>query len=381
MASPHPHPTGLLVTCPVDLCCPSAGFTAVERLRAMGCTVTVPAQGCCGRTLLERGDRRGATGMAHGMIGAFAGCGPVAVPNRACAAMVRDQYPVLLADDAAWGGRARDLAARCRDLTDLLIRAGDPRTDALSRQVIATRDRTLAHLDRHLRMVEDRLRDSGGQVHWATSAGDAVAIIRQLCLNHGIGPAILDGSPLLMEIGLEEALAGAGMTGSGAASPPLIGISGAGFLVAETGSAVIIPDAGPDAGLDSGAADTLFAPCHIVVAAIDRVVPTLSDASALLRLWSEGGGLPPRVLFATGPRGAGDADGPDIFHLVLLDNGRTDLLAASGAPPPRLAQRAGWVWRLLSRHPSLYRRVTSFVSRVHGYGGSFQARWRDAGHG
>lgn len=373
MQSPHTPPTGLLVTCPVDLCRAAAGFTAVERLRAMGHAVAVPAQGCCGRTALERGDRQAAAALARGMIGAFAACGPVAVAHRACAAMVRDQYPLLLGDDPAWADRAVDLARRCRDLADILIQAGDPQTDPLSRRVTAIRDRTLAHLDPYLRMVEDRLRDQGGQVHWAASATDAVAIIRQLCLNHGVGPALLDSSALLVEIGLEAALAREGMTGSGTGATPLIGISGARFLVAETGSAVIIPD--------EGMADTLFARCHIVVAAIDHIVPTLSDAGHLLRLWSRGTGGPARVLFATGPRGVDEADGPDIFHLVLLDNGRSDLLAAAVAAAPPLAQRAGWFWRMLSRHPVLYRRVTSLLCRVHGRGGSFQARWRDGGNG
>lgn len=373
MPSPHPHPTGLLVTCPVDLCRPAAGFRAVERLGAMGHAVTVPVQGCCGRTALEQGNRQGAATLARRMIGAFAGYAAVAVPHRACAAMVREQYPALLADDPAWAGRARDLAARCHDLDDLLNPAGNAALPALSRHAARTKDRTLARLDRHLRSVEEQVRSNGGRVHWALDGPDAVAIIRQLCLNHGIGPAILDHSQLLAEIGLEAALARDGMTGSGTHTIPLIGISGAQFLVAETGSAVIIPS--------DGTAHILMARCQIVVAALDQVVPTLSDAGQLLRLLPQGGDGPERVLFATGPRRPEEADGPEHFHLVLLDNGRTDLLAVSVAAPPALAQRAGWGWRLLSRFPTLYRGITSLLCRVHGRGRSFQGRWRKAGHG
>ncbi|OYQ32430.1 hypothetical protein CHU95_16650 [Niveispirillum lacus] len=373
MPSSHPHPTGLLVTCPVDLCCPEAGFTAAEKLRVKGHTVTVPAQGCCGRTMLERGDRQGAAILARGMINAFAGCASIAVPHRACAAMVRDHYPALLSVDPVWADRARHMAARCHDLADLLAPHAEPCPDRPGLQVTRTRDRTLRHLDQHLRSVEAQLTESGGRVHWASDGPDAVSLIRQLCLDHGIGPAMLDHSPLLIEIGLEEALARDGMTGSGMMSVPLIGISGALFLVAETGSAVILPS--------DGKAHLLLARCQIVVAAIDQIAATLSDAGQILQVLPQGSDGPSRVLFATGPRATDEADGPDHFHLVLLDNGRTDLLDASMAALPGLAQRAGWIWRTLSRFPVLYRRATSMLCRLQRRGGSFQARWRDAGHG
>lgn len=371
MPSTVPTRTGLLVTCPVDLCRPALGFTAVERLRAVGCGVEVPAQGCCGRTALEKGDRRGAALMARTMIDAFEGYEHVVASHGACAAMVRDQYPLLLNDDPAWAGRAHDLAGRCRNLTDFLTGTGDE--TARGQAVAAIRDRTLTQLDRHLDLFEARARAVGSQIHWAGDAAEALAIIRQICLSHGVGPVMHDGSPLTVEIGLDAALAEAGMNGSGMPSMPLIGITGACFLVARTGSAVIVPG-------DGNAAPAL-ARCHIVLAAIDRIVPDLSDAGQLLRLSHAERGMPARVLFTTGPRQPDDADGPDRVHVVLLDNGRADLQAASVAPPPTMARRAGPVWRLLASRPGLYRRVTSWLMRIGGRGGSFQARWRNAGHG
>lgn len=367
MPAPAPLRTGLLVTCPVDLCHPAPVFTAVERLRAEGRAVEVPAQGCCGRTAIEKGDRRGAAAMARATITALQGFDRVVAPHRACAAMVRNQYPRLLSDDPAWAGKARDLASRCRDLTDT-----DDDTP-VGRAANATRDRMLAQLDRHLELFETQARAAGSQVHWADDATAALAIIRQLCLNHGVGPVIHDRSPLVMEIGLEPALAQAGIAGSGVPATPLIGISGARFLIARSGSAVIVPDDG-----DAGPA---LARCHIILAAIDRIVPDLSDAGPLLHQPDTGQGMPPRVLFVTGPRQPDDADGPDRVHIVLLDNGRADLLAASTAPPPPLARRAGPVWRMLAERPALYRLVTSWLSRITGRGHSFQGRWRDAGHG
>lgn len=365
MSPPVPPRTGLLVTCPMDLCQPALGFTAVERLRAAGCTVEVPAQGCCGRTALEKGDRRGAAALARSMIGTFQDYDQVVGPHRACAAMIRDHYPALLADDPAWAARARNLADRCTDLTGFLSDAGDAAN--------AVRDRTLAHLDHYLNMFEAQVKASDGHVHWAGDAEDALAIIRQLCLNHGVGPVIHDGSPLTVEIGLEAALTRAGINGADTDAPALIGVTGARFLVAETGSAVIVK------AMDG--ASPANTRCHIVLAGIDRIVPTLGDADLPLRLLRACPGIPARVLFATGPRQPDDADGPDAFHIILLDNGRTSLLAASVAPAPTMARRAGWLWTQIARRPHLYRRITSFLCHLRGHGSSFQVRWQEDEHG
>ena len=106
------------------------------------------------------------------------------------------------------------------------------------------------------------------------------------------------------------------------------GITGANFLVAETGSAIIVTNEG------NGDLTRLLPRTHIVVAGIEKVVPRLSDASILLRLLTRsatGQDITSYVSIVTGPKRPGDADGPEEFHVVLLDNGRSALLDSPAA--------------------------------------------------
>jgi L-lactate dehydrogenase complex protein LldF len=103
------------------------------------------------------------------------------------------------------------------------------------------------------------------------------------------------------------------------------GITGANFLVAETGTAIIVTNEG------NGDLTRLLPRTHIVVAGIEKIVPRLEDASILLRLLTRsatGQEITSYVSFMSGPKRAGDADGPEDFHVVLLDNGRSALLAS-----------------------------------------------------
>jgi len=102
-----------------------------------------------------------------------------------------------------------------------------------------------------------------------------------------------------------------------------VGITGANFLVAETGSAIVVTNEG-NADLTMTLPDV-----HIVLATIDKVVPTLDDAFALLRLLARSATGQPFTAYTTLVTGAqrrGDADGPRHSHIVLLDAGRTELL-------------------------------------------------------
>ena len=106
------------------------------------------------------------------------------------------------------------------------------------------------------------------------------------------------------------------------------GITGANFLVAETGSAVIVTNEG------NGDLTRLLPRTHIVVAGIDKTVASLDDASILLRLLTRsatGQEITAYVSIMSGPKRQEDADGPGEFHVVLLDNGRSDLLASPAA--------------------------------------------------
>ena len=73
---------------------------------------------------------------------------------------------------------------------------------------------------------------------------------------------------------------------------------------------------------------------HIVIASIEKIVPTLNDASTILRVLARsatGQEMSVYTTFSTGPRRPGDLDGPEEFHVVLLDNGRTALLGTEFA--------------------------------------------------
>ncbi len=103
------------------------------------------------------------------------------------------------------------------------------------------------------------------------------------------------------------------------------GITGANFLVAETGSAIIVTNEG------NGDLTRLIPRTHIVMAGIEKIVPRLADASILLRLLTRsatGQEITSYVSLMSGPKRPDDADGPENFHIVLLDNGRSAVLSS-----------------------------------------------------
>jgi len=102
-----------------------------------------------------------------------------------------------------------------------------------------------------------------------------------------------------------------------------VGITGANFLVAETGSAVIVTNEG------NGDLTNTLPRVHIVTAGIEKVIPTLEDTSTLLRLLARsatGQEMSVYTTYSSGPKRKDDLDGPDQFHVVLLDNGRSQML-------------------------------------------------------
>ncbi|MFX4906773.1 LUD domain-containing protein, partial [Acinetobacter baumannii] len=91
----------------------------------------------------------------------------------------------------------------------------------------------------------------------------------------------------------------------------------------ETGSTVIVTNEG------NGDLTQTLPRVHIVLASLEKVVPTLEDAATILRVLARsatGQEFSTYTTFSTGPRRAGDLDGPEQFHVVLLDNGRTAML-------------------------------------------------------
>ena len=108
-----------------------------------------------------------------------------------------------------------------------------------------------------------------------------------------------------------------------------VGITGANFLIAETGSSIIVTNEG------NGDLTQHLPKTHIVITSIDKIVPTLEDASVLLRLLARsatGQEFSSYTTFSTGKKRQGpngdDLDGPEEYHVILLDNGRSNLIGS-----------------------------------------------------
>jgi len=112
----------LLVTCLGDALFPDVGVATVRLLRRLGIGVDFPAaQTCCGQPHYNSGYHADAAELARGTVRAFAGDRLVVTPSGSCAAMVKAEYPRLLADDPTWLPRAVDLARRTHELSDFLV--------------------------------------------------------------------------------------------------------------------------------------------------------------------------------------------------------------------------------------------------------------------
>lgn len=255
----------------------------------------------------------------------------------------------------------------------------------------AIKDHALAYLDIYLEQFEQQVEAAGGQVHWAGSAGAACSTVVDICRRAGAERVIKSKSMAAEEIGLNEALEVAGLKRvetdlgeyiiqlarerpSHIIAPAVhktreqiddlfatwhererdegtsevqalveeargvmrerfleadVGITGANFMVAETGQVVTVTNEG---NADLG---NTLPRVHIVVAGMEKIVPTLEDTGVLLRLLGRsatGQPMTAYTTFASGPRRAGDLDGPEEFHVVLVDNGRSRMLGGDFRP-------------------------------------------------
>jgi L-lactate dehydrogenase complex protein LldF len=284
------------------------------------------------------------------------------------------QRALAIMTQSGFAPRRRDAVARL------------PEFEALRDTGRAIKEHTLAHLDFYLELYEQNVAATGGEVHWARTPEEAREAVLRICraadaktvtkgksmiaeeigLNeflerHGITPVETDLGEYIIQLRHEppshliapamhlvkEQVADTFRTAHRALDPdrPLaeprqlcdearallrprflaadVGITGANFLIAETGSSVIVTNEG------NGDLTQTLPRVHIVVASLEKLVPTFEDAASLLRLLARsatGQEFSSYTTVSTGPRRPGDLDGPQAYHVVLLDNGRSAML-------------------------------------------------------
>lgn len=272
--------------------------------------------------------------------------------------------------------------SRRRDVVDKL-----PEFDALRDSARDIKNHTLAHLDLYLEAYESRVTAQGGHVHYAATAEEANDIVLDLCRKFGATTVTKGKSMVGEEIGLNEYLEEHGIAPvetdlgeyiiqlrhempSHIIMPAVhlrkgqieqdfrrvhthlpkdrnldepasllvearttlrekfltaeVGITGANFLIAETGTSVIVTNEG------NGDLTCTLPKVHIVLASIEKVVPTLDDMAQFLRVLARSATAQEMSVYttlSTGPRRAEDPDGPSDYHVVILDNGRSAMLA------------------------------------------------------
>ena len=244
------------------------------------------------------------------------------------------------------------------------------------------RSAILSRLDEHLATLAERWERRGGKVFFATTASEATEYVRELALWSGATKAVKSKSMVSEEIRLNEALAAAGVEPvetdlgeyiaqlagdhpahiitpiihlskddvaelfsgiSGDSMPaevePLLafararlrdlfltaglGISGVNFAVAEAGALCLATNEG------NGRMCTSIPPHHVAIMGMERVVATWEQLSVMLSLLARSGTgqkLTQYTSLLFGPRRADESDGPVESHLVILDNGRSNLL-------------------------------------------------------
>lgn len=249
------------------------------------------------------------------------------------------------------------------------------------------KDRTLRHLDEHLLRLEETVTAAGGTVHWAADAAEANRIVTALVRATGETEVVKVKSMATQEIGLNEHLEAEGIAAyetdlaelivqlgddrpshilvpaihrnrgeirdifrekmgrwgrpapEGLSDTPAdlaeaarlhlrekflrarVGISGANFMVAETGTLVVVESEG------NGRMCLTLPETLISVVGVEKVVPTWRDLEVFLQTLPRSSTAERMNPYTSMWTGTSDGDGPSAFHLVLLDNGRTDALA------------------------------------------------------
>jgi L-lactate dehydrogenase complex protein LldF len=259
-----------------------------------------------------------------------------------------------------------------------------PNSDLIRERARAIKDHTLAELDQHLATLEKNVQARGGNVHWAEDGQVAQRVVLEIVERRKAKIAVKSKSMTSEEIHLNEALEHAGVEvvetdlgeyiiqlaghrPSHIVAPAIhlsaqqiadilskpagqrlpverevlagfarqalrqkfaeadIGISGANFAIAETGSIVLVTNEG------NGRLTCALPKCHIAIMGMEKVIPKLADLPYFLKVLARGAtgqNLSVYTQIITGPRRPGEIEGPDEFHLIILDNGRSKILGS-----------------------------------------------------
>ena len=281
------------------------------------------------------------------------------------------------------------LNAGSRRLTSHRLEAGIdfPAMEEMRDRARSIRLHALNHLDELLEQFADAVEGQGGHVYFAEDGDEAAAYIRELARAKDVGRIVKSKSMVTEEIHLNDALEAAdlevvetdlgefiiqlaGETPSHIIAPVMhktrydvgelfseklgvdytddpqelngiarrhlreifltadMGISGCNVAIAESGSIVLVTNEG------NGRLATSAPRIHVAVMGMERIVPSLADASVILEVLARsatGQRLRVYTNIVTGPRRPGDPDGPDEFHVVILDNGRSRVLGSDTA--------------------------------------------------
>jgi len=276
--------------------------------------------------------------------------------------------------------------ARRREVADRL-----PEFDALRDAARDIKNHTLAHLDLYLEAYEAKVTAAGGHVHYAVTADDARRVVLDICRRLGARTVTKGKSMIGEELAINDHLEANGITPvetdlgeyiiqlrheipSHIIAPAVhltkaqieadfrrahdklpadrnlteptsllaeargvlrekflaadVGITGANFLVAETGTSIIVTNEG------NGDLTQTLPKAHIVLASIEKLVPTLEDVSQMLRVLARSATAQEMSVYttlSTGPRRPDDPDGPGEYHVIILDNGRSSMLGGDFA--------------------------------------------------
>ncbi len=255
--------------------------------------------------------------------------------------------------------------------------------EAWRRWAEGVKNHVLTHLDQYLEEAEARLQENGAKVHWAGNAQEARHIVAELAQARGVRSVVKGKSMLTEEIELNPALEERGIhvyetdlgeyilqlldeapshilgpaihrsledvqalfadrlgTAADALPDDLaaaartelrarfqeadMGVSGGNFLVAETGTLALIENEG------NIRLTTSLPRIHVALVGIEKLLPTFGDLAGFLQLTARAGtgqAIGCFVSLIQGPATAPGDDGPEEVHIVLVDNGRTDVLA------------------------------------------------------